>query len=551
MDIGQLQDAINFTNYQQQTQGPTMAGIGYNEAANVPILGNAATNILGNWQQLYGPLQQKFVSDVSNYDTPGSEEMAAGQASADVGAQYQAAGDAARRQLEGYGINPSSTRFAGLDIGMRTGQAAAEAAAANQARINRQTTGMGLEATALNIGNQAPSQAAQLAGSAVGTGAGAISALGAPYTTYAPGYGSPTQWAALGQNAVGQQTGFMQNQFQDMSSSFNQNQNSSSGLGSLFGAGLGFLGTAGSAGPGSFFSSLLSAAPAAAVAAAKGGKVPSITGGVPGGNASDFPSPAARGAMPTPSRPMGLPRNLHRLSNVPLTMRFDDGGDVPPVPQSAVPAGVPMAGQQVPPAMSPSGGAATDDIPATVGQSPGGPATGMARINADEFIMPKDVANWMGEKQLQNMVMKARQEMQQHRPAQVTMGHAGGGGAGIGAAAGAPRGGIRPVGPVRPGMPMHSGPRGAVPIGHPGMGMGMGMGAPRPMPISQRSMMMHAPPRPHIPRHAQGGAVAIPRGFGGGAGPGIGISKAGVHNHAQAPLTGSNASRIRSPITGV
>jgi hypothetical protein len=62
-----------------------------------------------------------------------------------------------------------------------------------------------------------------------------------------------------------------------------------------------------------------------------------------------------------------------------------------------------MGGGAVPVEMSPSGGAATDDIEAV---APGGPA----RLNGGEFVLPKDVVSWMGEQQLQKLIEKARQQ---------------------------------------------------------------------------------------------------------------------------------------------
>lgn len=60
-------------------------------------------------------------------------------------------------------------------------------------------------------------------------------------------------------------------------------------------------------------------------------------------------------------------------------------------------------GGAVPAEMSPSGGAAIDDVDAV---SPGGPA----KLNAGEFVMPEDATSWYGEKFLQNLILKARKE---------------------------------------------------------------------------------------------------------------------------------------------
>lgn len=60
-------------------------------------------------------------------------------------------------------------------------------------------------------------------------------------------------------------------------------------------------------------------------------------------------------------------------------------------------------GGAVPVGMSPSGGAAIDDIDAV---APGGPA----RLNAGEFVMPKEATSWYGEKFFQNLIKKAEAE---------------------------------------------------------------------------------------------------------------------------------------------
>lgn len=83
---------------------------------------------------------------------------------------------------------------------------------------------------------------------------------------------------------------------------------------------------------------------------------------------------------------------------------FEDGGAIPD-----------PDGQMIPAEASPSRGAIPDDIPADIeGQMP-------ARLNAGEFVVPKDVVQWLGEKGMQQVVLKARKEMQggdQTRPAQ-------------------------------------------------------------------------------------------------------------------------------------
>lgn len=58
-------------------------------------------------------------------------------------------------------------------------------------------------------------------------------------------------------------------------------------------------------------------------------------------------------------------------------------------------------GGAVPTGMSPTSGAAIDDVPAV---GPGGPAA----LNAGEFVLPKDVVSWKGEEWLQKLIASAR-----------------------------------------------------------------------------------------------------------------------------------------------
>jgi hypothetical protein len=76
---------------------------------------------------------------------------------------------------------------------------------------------------------------------------------------------------------------------------------------------------------------------------------------------------------------------------------------------------IPDGGGPVPPDASPSNGAIPDDVPAQLDS--GAPA----RLNAGEFVIPKDVTGWLGEKGIQQLILKARKEMSGangERPAQ-------------------------------------------------------------------------------------------------------------------------------------
>jgi hypothetical protein len=82
---------------------------------------------------------------------------------------------------------------------------------------------------------------------------------------------------------------------------------------------------------------------------------------------------------------------------------FEEGGAIPDTQMFAA------GGGPIPIEASPSAGAIPDDIPATINGSDGSQAP--AQINAGEFVMPQDVVKWLGEKGMQQIVMKARKEM--------------------------------------------------------------------------------------------------------------------------------------------
>ena len=85
-----------------------------------------------------------------------------------------------------------------------------------------------------------------------------------------------------------------------------------------------------------------------------------------------------------------------------IPRRYADGGGIPDDPSMM--GGDP--GTAIPPEMSPSNGAIPDDIPAQVDDG------SQIQVNAGEFVMPKDIVSWLGEKGMQQIILKARKEMQ-------------------------------------------------------------------------------------------------------------------------------------------
>ena len=120
-----------------------------------------AQSLWDTYQSRYQPIEADFAQKASTWNTPARAEQAAGSAEADVASQYDQARKAATANLESYGVDPSQTRFAALDLGTRVSQAAAMAGAGTQSRLNTEATGMALQGEAINTGKGYASNVAQ------------------------------------------------------------------------------------------------------------------------------------------------------------------------------------------------------------------------------------------------------------------------------------------------------------------------------------------------------------------------------------------------------
>ncbi len=193
------------------------------------------------YERIYQPLEDRMVQDANEYSSPQRQEYEAGRASAEVAQQFDAQRRAAAQNLEAYGVDPSSTRFAALDMGSRIQQAAAQAGAANQARTQTDAMGRALRSEAINVGRGYPGQVAGTYATALQSGNSAANAALAGTASGANTMGTATQWQGMGNQALGTWGNTLNMGYQNQLAQFNANQNSSSGLGSLLGVGMGFL----------------------------------------------------------------------------------------------------------------------------------------------------------------------------------------------------------------------------------------------------------------------------------------------------------------------
>jgi hypothetical protein len=269
---------------------------------------------------------QNLKDQYAKYTDPAKKAADMGAAEAGAAQGNEAARNASMAELESYGLNPGSVRYAGLDAGARLQDAATRVGAGNVASRTDDALADTTNQQILTEGNALAGQANQNAATAAGAGTGAVGGANTTTSTGGQVLGTGLQWAGQGTNALTGAVNTTNTGFSNQATADKMSNDSSSGFGSLLGLGASMLG--------------------------KGGALAS-------GGALAF---------------------------------LEDGGAVDDIGGGAVPA-----------EMSPSGGAAVDDVSAV---APGGPA----KLNAGEFVMPKDATQWYGEKFLQNLIMKARNE---------------------------------------------------------------------------------------------------------------------------------------------
>lgn len=149
------------------------------------------------------------------------------------------------------------------------------------------------------------------------------------------------------------------------------------------------------------------------------GDLPSITGESSWGNITYDPSQnqsqvdtgagSGWGDYSGTSDPSVFDTGSSSIDNYGGAGSFDDFGSGDYSSGFAMGGSVPMyaGGGQVPVSASPSGGRQVDDVPA---QMPNGAP---ARLNAEEFVMPRDVAKWKGQEFFHKLIAQSRANMAQ------------------------------------------------------------------------------------------------------------------------------------------
>jgi hypothetical protein len=203
------------------------------------------------------PALQKQREDAATYATKEKKDADIGAAQSGVAQQFDAARHNATQQLESYGVNPASTRFAALDIGTRLGQAAASAAAGTKAGNDVDATARQLNQAVITNSAPLAAQSTNESNSANAAGTGAVNNATANTASGASTMGTGAQWAGLANTANAAQAGAINQNYQSQvdatkanNASADQNNKTSSGVGSALGMAAGmFLAEGGAVDP--------------------------------------------------------------------------------------------------------------------------------------------------------------------------------------------------------------------------------------------------------------------------------------------------------------
>lgn len=186
------------------------------------------------YEDYFQPLEKSLAEDAASYDTPERREREMGAAQAGVAQQFDAQRENAQRELEAYGIDPSSTRYGALDIGVRTAQAAAQAAAGTAASNRVEDNARALRSEAINVGRGYPGQITGAYQVSQGMGQGAAGITGQGTQIGGQTMGTAPTYMGLGNQAVGTWGNTLNMGYQNQLA-YHQAKNQSSGWGSALG----------------------------------------------------------------------------------------------------------------------------------------------------------------------------------------------------------------------------------------------------------------------------------------------------------------------------
>lgn len=125
-----------------------------------------AGTLLDQYKNVFTPVMNQFIQQAQTYNSEARQRFEMGRAESTAAQADTAAIDAAKRQLQGYGINPNSGRYQDLMLTARVQDAAARAGAGTAASVNTADRGRQMLQTAAQMGQNVPGMAVNALNSA-------------------------------------------------------------------------------------------------------------------------------------------------------------------------------------------------------------------------------------------------------------------------------------------------------------------------------------------------------------------------------------------------
>lgn len=111
-----------------------------------------ATKDRARFESTFLPLQDQYIAEAKNYDSPAAQRAAAREARATTAQQIQVSQDASERAMAAVGIDPTSRRATAGRRGFAIDSALAKAGAENMARRDLRSRGIDMLGQAVNLG---------------------------------------------------------------------------------------------------------------------------------------------------------------------------------------------------------------------------------------------------------------------------------------------------------------------------------------------------------------------------------------------------------------
>ena len=389
------------TNQFNTAQGVTDEQISnYLNNANASL---AQSNDLWNqYQNTFSPIMNQYAQEAQTWASPSRINFNEGQAETTAGQAADQSANAAKQQLMDFGVNPSSGMYGELTAATNAQKAASQASAGTEAGLQTEQTGQNMLLNSAQMGQQLPGESVNAMNAAYQGISGAENSIlglentGATLMDSASPYFSDAAQADklpnVGNTSQSTSTGKRVNQSGSASA---PSTSGGGGSGSPSYSNQSGSGAGGTPGAGWY------SAPASTGAGPSNINVTgSGTGGGGGANASDLLS---QSYTPDYDTTDAGTTSYTDGSGGDFGGGYAGGGDIfvqhggsgmegsgrgGVLPDHAT------TGGYVPPSASPSQGQNTDDIP--------------ARLNAKEFVIPRDVVEWKGSEFFKKLIEQSR-----------------------------------------------------------------------------------------------------------------------------------------------